>query len=329
MIRIRCDMSKITELHRIYVEEYILPRFFSQYEQESEDIKRYLEILLGEENAEVRERLTLFCVDRDLKHLIDRERHAEEEIFGFGCERKENEENTCQIKGKIKSFWDAVLNYEGFGGGIRKGKYSITWNRHQFVEMTGVRVCPYCNRNYITNYIEDDHEHEVRTTASIDHYYQKSEYPFLQMNVYNMVPSCIVCNSYTKGTRKMRHLNPFVDDGSISFQLDLNSIGDLYLSGKGKKHIRIVSGKDSKSKKSIEAFKLSKIYEAHGGAAEELQQKAMDYENFAEAYYEKMLGGIEIGIENVHKNWFDFLNKDECDEPLIKMKKDIYEQLMG
>lgn len=324
MIQIKCDMKKIEELHRIYVEESIFPRYISQYARESKEIKRYLDGLLGEEETDVMNQLKLFCVDSELKQLIKRERHAQEEAFG-SYDDKMWEENAHIIK----MFWDDVLNYGGFGRGIRKGKYTVTWNRHLFVEMTGVKVCPYCNRNYITNYLEDDDEPEVRTTASIDHYYQKAKYPYLQMNIYNMIPSCVICNSYMKGTKEAEHLNPFVDEGSISFNLDLNSIDDMYLSGKRNRYIRIMSGKDNKSKKSIEVFKLSGLYEAHGGLAEELQCKAMDYENFAEEYYKKMLGNIDIGIDNVRKNWFDFLEKDECDEPLIKMKKDIYRQLMG
>ena len=52
-------------------------------------------------------------------------------------------------------------------------------------------------------------------------------------------------------------------------------------------------------------------------------------ENFKENYYEKLLGEIDIGIDNIYKNWFDFLFKEEKDEPLVKLKKDIYNQIIG
>ncbi len=65
-------------------------------------------------------------------------------------------------------------------------------------------MCPYCNRQYISSYeygIDDS-----RTTADADHYYPKEQYPILQMNIFNLVPSCNVCNSRTKGKSDKRAL---------------------------------------------------------------------------------------------------------------------------
>lgn len=52
-----------------------------------------------------------------------------------------------------------------------------------------VEVCPYCNRQYI---------HTVKSgkvRAQFDHYYPKSLYPYLALSLYNMIPSCAVCNT--------------------------------------------------------------------------------------------------------------------------------------
>lgn len=318
-------MSRILEIHLKYVEEYLAPRFFGEYGQISDQLKEYLLSLLGSCQTEILEQLKRFCTDIELGSLIDEERNVREAVYN---DKGDSPQKALQYD-EIKKFWDTVLDYREFGRGVRKGKYSITWNRHLFVQMTNVKVCPYCNRNYITSYIEKDKDDEIITTASIDHYYQKARYPFLQMNIYNMIPSCTVCNTYLKGMKEFKHLNPYIDDGSICFKIDLNSIKSLYSSKDNKKRIQVTSGDDQKSKNSVEAFKLSKIYEAHSSMADELQQKVMDYENFAEDYYRKLLGDIDIGIGNVYKNWFDFLDKEEGDEPLVKLKKDIFKQIRG
>ncbi|MFM9745842.1 hypothetical protein ACKI2C_50665, partial [Streptomyces brasiliscabiei] len=67
------------------------------------------------------------------------------------------------------------------------------WSRHKFITSLGVKVCPYCNRQYITSY--ESEADDMKTTADADHYYPKVEYPILQMNIFNLIPSCGVCNS--------------------------------------------------------------------------------------------------------------------------------------
>ena len=72
----------------------------------------------------------------------------------------------------------------------------------------GVSVCPYCNRQYVTNYESDNDE---KTSADLDHYYCKSRYPFLALSVYNFVPSCQICNTLFKGDKDFyleEHINP-------------------------------------------------------------------------------------------------------------------------
>lgn len=325
MIKIKCDMNKILAIHSRYIEEYVAPKFFSVYSQTSNQIKQYLLNFLGDNETEILKHLEQLCTDKELKNLILKEERIRKATYYYS----ENLQGELLIRDKIKKFWDTVLDYKHFGRGVKSGKYSITWNRHMFVEMTNVKVCPYCNRNYVTSYLENDNTQEITTTASIDHYYSKAKYPFLQINIYNMIPSCTICNSYVKGMKELEHLNPYVDEGSIRFETDLNSIKTLYSKDDRKKHLRIISDRDKKSMKSIEAFKLGKIYETHNDVADEVKQKAMDYENFKEDYYKKLLGNIDIGIDNIHKNWFDFLGKEEGDEPLIKLKKDIYRQIRG
>lgn len=76
---------------------------------------------------------------------------------------------------------DLIIDYSILKGDLR----------HKILNSLGVRTCPYCNRNYITSYGE-------KSTADLDHFYQKKQYPLFALSLFNFVPSCSVCNSRMK-----------------------------------------------------------------------------------------------------------------------------------
>mgnify|MGYP004632078843 CR=1 FL=1 len=73
--------------------------------------------------------------------------------------------------------------------------------RHRLMASLGVRTCPYCNRNYITRYGVKG----SKSTADLDHFYQKEQYPLFALSLFNFVPSCPVCNS------RMKNVHPADD----------------------------------------------------------------------------------------------------------------------
>ena len=72
----------------------------------------------------------------------------------------------------------------------------------------GITTCPYCNRIFITTL----EKKSVR--PELDHYYPKSVYPYLCLSMYNLVPSCKVCNTAkgTYDTKKKAFLYPFEEE---------------------------------------------------------------------------------------------------------------------
>ncbi|MEY8268394.1 hypothetical protein AALA79_18765 [Lachnospiraceae bacterium 64-25] len=53
----------------------------------------------------------------------------------------------------------------------------------------GVKVCPYCNRMYTTTLFGED-----KIRPDFDHFYPKSKYPYLAVSLFNLIPSCSMCN---------------------------------------------------------------------------------------------------------------------------------------
>lgn len=58
----------------------------------------------------------------------------------------------------------------------------------EILRKMGITVCPYCNRTYITTLINS------KVRPQLDHYYPKSKYPYLALSLYNLIPSCSICN---------------------------------------------------------------------------------------------------------------------------------------
>ena len=105
---------------------------------------------------------------------------------------------------------DLILEYSLLPGDLR----------HKLMNSIGIRTCPYCNRNYITRYGTNGE----KSTADLDHYYQKMQYPLFALSLFNFVPSCSVCNSRMKNTHSAYNtLYPYEEgfDEDAHFELKL------------------------------------------------------------------------------------------------------------
>lgn len=71
---------------------------------------------------------------------------------------------------------------------FRYDRYSQRMVAIKILTKMKVTVCPYCNRQYIFTLSNG----QVR--PQFDHYYPKSRYPYLALSLYNMIPSCSICN---------------------------------------------------------------------------------------------------------------------------------------
>lgn len=282
----------------------------------SENSKKFLIHFFGDKTEIRQQKLIELCTDPNLENLISEYEKTFSKIYGFE-NRGEGGKGADFLKKEIKNILDTILNYEGFYKGKQIEKK--LWNRHEFVVSLGIRVCPYCNRQYITSYYEDSE----KTTADVDHYYPKSLYPFLQMNIYNMIPSCNVCNSKTKRDNDMRHLYPYIDSSeSLCFGLLLNSVENMY---SGVSDIFLETNGNFRAENSIRVFKLCEIYQAHRREAGEVLDHVKNYAVMNDKYYIKTMG-IDFEKE-IYNMWFDFMSKTPNDEPLIKLKQDIFKQL--
>ena len=67
-----------------------------------------------------------------------------------------------------------------------------------FQENIEVHTCYYCNIDFINTFKKNN---ETKNAFTLDHVLEKADYPFLALSLYNLVPSCYVCNSKVKDSK--------------------------------------------------------------------------------------------------------------------------------
>ncbi|MDP1802981.1 MAG: hypothetical protein Q8L81_16585 [Bacteroidota bacterium] len=135
--------------------------------------------------------------------------------------------------------------------------------RDLFFQNINVKICPYCNRNYVS-YIEYNNSKVIGPT--LDHFLSQKKHPFLLASFYNLIPSCYVCNSNLKSqkeTTNKKNLNPYIDGFSNAARFKLLPIPNGYSVFLDIDHTHSNSKRiSSKQKISGNAilFKLNEIY---------------------------------------------------------------------
>lgn len=194
----------------------------------------------------------------------------------------------------------------------------IKKNNISLIQDLGITVCPYCNRNYINS--RDD-----SSGCEFDHYYDKQNYPFFALSLYNLIPSCSTCNRIKNS--KSYDFCPFKvnSDEEVMFKVDLSSDSSklqLYFGDKSQEN---------------NVLKLEDAYEIHEKDVDEMFRKETEYCKEYRDYLINLLGDRgNIGKE-FSEEFFDYMIfgeiandgfNDYLNYPLSKLKKDTYDYIV-
>lgn len=116
---------------------------------------------------------------------------------------------------KVNDFFNCVFKYDDIISKDKKFAY-------QHFKKIDIEICPYCNKNDVECIYDGD---DTYYRASFDHFYSKSKYPFLSLNIYNLVPCCSSCNMIKSNIdfNTYDFFYPFIDsDESSFFSFNLN-----------------------------------------------------------------------------------------------------------
>ena len=224
--------------------------------------------------------------------------------------------------------------------------YKGDWNRHELLSLIGIEVCPYCQRNYISNYegYEENNKKTKtkKTTAHLDHFYPKAHYPFLALSLYNFIPSCQVCNSVFKKAKEVQNSIYLYEEGfdelGVKFKTSKEAIYEILGEKNSDFSVEIDckniedKEKENKVRKSIDNLGLDRVYKkSHNQYIQDLLYTIEKYpENYLEACVEMFENDndkkkqLEEYFKDIVKE--PYRKRIENEEPLAKLTKDILEE---
>lgn len=195
----------------------------------------------------------------------------------------------------------------------------------RMVEQLGLRTCPYCNRDYIGI------SKGKNLGVQLDHFFSKSKYPYFAVSLYNLIPSCGVCNNVKRAEDGKALISPFeeeISEEGASFRLEWD----------GKTENIFVKPKDEKHKNNMKAFHLETAYAFHQVEARHFREKLTAYPPSMLDEIARMLAGRASGVvkdqvrQELEMSLFGeyFADPDEYDQkPLSKLHRDLYYEFRG
>lgn len=291
--------------------------------------KKYLKGLLEETQANYKEVINILIKYLDkadiegdflMPEIMFMLREGLQEIFHIDYKNKNRFVNDVfnvyasaqkLLEAKIHSDVLNIISYKEY-----KKRYT-TWSAYDFVMELGIKVCPYCNMNYIVPI----YGIKGKARADLDHFYAKHIYPYLSMSIYNLVPVCKVCNSSFKRGREFNNSNISVYEKNVEELYRFTYYPSRYdsFTGNGDVDIEIEYCKSKNARRVMnnqQALNIKEIYQYHADIVKDYIKKRQIYD---EAY-----------IEDIYIRYSDlFSSKQEVLECLFNLGSDVKNQPLG
>lgn len=209
-------------------------------------------------------------------------------------------------------------------------KHAIFTIRDEILNLINIKVCPYCNRNYVDTILDSQKEDKLRSTGALDHLLNENNYPFLALTLYNFVPSCTTCNSKLKLDNNDIILNPYKDEFGDECKFTVNHLTVDSLLGLDSNHRIKLRYVDSRFKNNINNFRLEDIYSNHFRDVKDMHYKNQQYtKKYIEDIENIIASGNMINYNGIKEFIYGIPKSDQfINTPLSKFKSDIYDEMM-
>ena len=230
-----------------------------------------------------------------------------------------------------KNGYVSLKNYKEYMNRYDSNKSQ--WSAYMYVFKIGIKVCPYCNRQYIAPIYSEN----GKVRADLDHFYSKSKYPYLSMAIHNLIPCCKFCNSSLKGDKEFTYennINPYDEalNDYMYFNYFPKSTSSFY--GSDELIIKLMEregvdkDKVRKFKNNLKTFQIEALYQYNTNIVKAMLKKRMIFTN-------KYIENLYINYNNIFKSEDEIVqllfnstvDKDE-DIPLYKLKYDMIKQII-
>lgn len=216
-----------------------------------------------------------------------------------------------------------------FSKGLLQAMGYENYRENKLVElsrMLNIKVCPYCNHNF-TLYIDILGKTKKKGLFQFDHFYDKSDYPYLSMSLYNLIPSCSLCNHQKRTTLLDLRYNPYFKGISDEFHFKVVDSFELRSGKMGADKIGIKIERNAREQgidELQEDLHLEEQYSRHKDIVQEIYDKA-----YSETYYRNMLTIMsDVEREKLLNQWMGISMdiEDISKRPLTKFCQDILKQ---
>lgn len=238
-------------------------------------------------------------------------------------------DNDFNINPSYETTYRGKYDFKDLYTDFRTPKNSMKkeWCASQFIEKLGVNVCPYCGQQYFCLVPDKDTKEYKIAEATLDHFLSKNKYPYLALNIYNLIPVCKTCNSTYKGRHKEVFLHPFFESfqDNINFNLENITIPNFLLNKEIDIHIKNVSKNNihKRVEDQIARLRLKDRYKYYQDIIKSLIYKRIAFNHPYVQQLSNLLKLANINIEQM------LLQQDIFgeDEPFLKFKSDIWKQI--
>lgn len=243
-----------------------------------EDSDKYIDFLVDSIDENFKDNLDKFVRDntKDGYNLDDFLRQTLKKHSGVNLFK--NSAGDFSYKTDLKKYLD--LKY--------KEEFSKIYNKidkKELVRITGVTVCPYCNRNFVNVTNEAN-------TSQLDHFFPKSEYPLFALCFYNLIPSCYGCNN--RKSDSQFSISPYDEtignmDELIKFSYEI--LNADFFTNKNSIQV-IIKEVDDDLFYDKQLLDLSDLYRLHNDVVQEILWKSSIYTKAYRDSIDKLLNPI-------------------------------------
>ena len=150
-----------------------------------------------------------------------------------------------------------------------------------------VKCCPYCNMHYTLYAEEGKKKSEHLAKFQFDHFFSKVKYPMLSMSLYNLIPSCPLCNQGKSDRGLSLSFHPYHSDICKQFKFEIDDPIALLRGERINDYIDVnlvaTGCTQSELDDFAKTFHLKALYQRHGDVAQEAFDKAYEYPYYSHA----------------------------------------------
>jgi hypothetical protein len=171
----------------------------------------------------------------------------------------------------------------------------------------------------------------IKVQPALDHYWSQKDYPYLAISLYNLIPSCYLCNSIIKRDHKLsysEHIHPYSHSlhKKVFFDVKIKNI-KAFLSDPNEFEIEIKQKNHKDAQRGInsaEFFGLKDLFNQHKDYVAEILLKKQAYTKDWLATV-KSLTKLNITLEDAMRVYYgNYLKEEDIDKrPLSKLTIDI------